>query len=153
MAMKPLLFLSISFILSTVLLSAQHIPASASADEVAKTLVDLYARAREEKDTLLLNRILTADIDQLVSSGEWRRGLQTAKTGMLRSSENNPGDRSLTVEEVRELTADCLIADARYRIRNEDGSVRNMWSTFLLVRQDSQWKIAAIRNMLPAGAN
>ena len=38
------------------------------------SLIDKYAQAREKKDTLLLNSVLSTDVDQLVSSGEWRNG-------------------------------------------------------------------------------
>ncbi|TDI72183.1 MAG: DUF4440 domain-containing protein, partial [Bacteroidetes bacterium] len=34
---------------------------------------------------------------------------------------------------------------------NADGTARKMWSTFIVVRNEDGWKIAAIRNMLPAG--
>jgi len=115
-------------------------------------VVDQYEQAREASDTALLRRILTDDVDQLVSSGIWRRGIAAALEGMLRSSANNPGERSLEVENVRFLHPACALADARYEIRNADGSVRRMWSTFMVVNDGRDWKIAAIRNMLPAGA-
>ncbi len=115
-------------------------------------VVDQYELARENSDTALLRRILTGDVDQLVSSGVWRRGIEAAIEGMLRSSANNPGERSLEVEQVRFLHPACALADARYEIRNADGSVRRMWSTFMVVNKGGHWKIAAIRNMLPAGA-
>ncbi|WP_149274456.1 SgcJ/EcaC family oxidoreductase [Pareuzebyella sediminis] len=118
-------------------------------DTAHYALIEQYAKARETKDTLLLDKILTKDIDQLVSTGEWRRGFDTAKAGMLRSSSNNPGSRILTVEHVRYLNDRTAVVDARYEIKNTDGSIRKMWSTFINVRIDDRWKIAAIRNMLP----
>lgn len=36
------------------------------------SLIDQYSQAQETSDTTLLKSILTEDIDQLVSSGEWR---------------------------------------------------------------------------------
>lgn len=119
-------------------------------DKDQYTLIEQYARARETKDTLLLGKILTENIDQLVSTGEWRKGFDTAKKGMLRSSTNNPGSRTLTVEHIRYLNDRTAIVDTRYEIQNEDGSLRKMWSTFINVRKNNRWKIAAIRNMLPA---
>ncbi|MDF9798503.1 uncharacterized protein (TIGR02246 family) [Catalinimonas alkaloidigena] len=115
-----------------------------------KALIDQYAQAREKQDTTLLNEILTKDIDQLVSSGEWRRGKEEARQGMMRSSSSNPGERTLAVEQIRFLSLETAIADARYEIRNTDGSVRKMWSTFVVVHGGDRWRIAAIRNMLPA---
>jgi len=112
-------------------------------------LIDQYALARDQKDTVLLSKILTKDIDQLVSTGEWRKGYELAKEGMLRSSSDNPGDRKLIVEQTRFLNASVAIIDARYEIKNSDGTVRKMWSTFVAVLEDDVWKISAIRNMLP----
>lgn len=113
-------------------------------------LINNYSIAREKRDTLLLKNILTEDIDQLVSSGEWRNGLNEAVQGMLRSSATSPGSRTLTVEKLKFLDSKNAIADARYEIKNPDGTTRKMWSTFVVVQQKGNWKIAAIRNMLPA---
>ncbi len=113
-------------------------------------LVDRYALAREKKDTVLLESILATDVDQLVSSGKWRRGKKQSMDGMLRSSTGNPGKRTLKIEKIRFLNSVSAIADARYQIRNADGSVRKMWSTFIVVYEEDKWKITAIRNMLPA---
>lgn len=114
-------------------------------------LIDQYAQARETKDTALLKRILSTDIDQLVSSGEWRNGMEGAMQGMMRSSTRNPGSRTLRIEKIRFLNSEIGIVDARYEIQRADGTARKMWSTFIVVFQEGNWKIAAIRNMLPAG--
>ena len=112
-------------------------------------LVDQYGKARAEKNVELLNALLVKEVDQLVSTGEWRRGLDESLAGMMRSSTRQPGSRSLSVEKVRFITDRCAIADARYVIDNGDGTERKMWSTFVAVLDGNQWKIAAIRNMLP----
>ena len=109
-----------------------------------------YSLARENRDTVLLKKILTPDIDQLVSNGEWRRGITTAVEGMLKSSATKPGTRTLTVDKIRFLDGANALADARYDITNDDGSLRKMWSTFIVVKRNGLWKITAIRNMLPA---
>lgn len=114
------------------------------------TLVDTYAQAREKKDTVLLESILAADVDQLVSSGKWRTGKKESTKGMLQSSASNPGTRTLKIEKIRFLDSRSAIADARYQIQNADGTVRKMWSTFIVVYEEDKWKITAIRNMLPA---
>ena len=113
-------------------------------------LVAEYSLARETNDPELLKSILTKEIDQLVSSGTWRRGIKTALAGMMRSSASRPGSRMLTVEQVRFLNSTSGIVDARYEVTNADGSMRKMWSTFIVTHEDGRWKIAAIRNMLPA---
>ncbi len=121
---------------------------SATEGEIIE-LIDMYAKARETKDTVLLQVILTEDVDQLVSSGEWRRGLQDAIDGMQRSTDTNPGSRTLNVKEVKFLTSEVAIADAEYLIRS-GGEERKMWSSFVIVNKNNTWKIASIRNMLPA---
>lgn len=112
-------------------------------------LIAEYARVRENKDTVALKNMLTAEVDQLVSTGEWRRGFESALEGMLRSSNSNPGSRTLTVDRIRFLNGDAALVDARYEIQNTDGSIRKMWSTFIVTYEDGRWKITAIRNMLP----
>ena len=113
-------------------------------------LIDKYSEARENRDTVLLKNILTADIDQLVSTGEWRGGIAAAVKGMLRSSASTPGTRTLTVEKIRMLSPTSAIVDCKYEIQNSDGSQRKMWSTFSAVSDKGKWKISAIRNMLPS---
>ena len=131
--------------------TTSSLTSDAEASQAITHLIDQYSQARESQDTVLLKEILTSDIDQLVSSGEWRRGIRTAVQGMQRSSSNNPGTRTLTVEQIRFLHPGTAIADARYVIENPDGTARKMWSTFVVVRQEKRWRISAIRNMLPTG--
>lgn len=114
-------------------------------------LINQYSQARETRDTLLLKSILTSDVDQLVSTGEWRDGINSSVKGMLSSSANSPGTRTLTVERVKSLSPTVAIADCKYEIANPGGNVRRMWSTFIVLSENGKWKISAIRNMLPAG--
>jgi len=118
-------------------------------EDAISALIDQYAQARETKDTVLLKQILTDEVDQLVSSGEWRRGIKSAVGGMLRSSSSNPGDRTLRIDQIRFLNTETAITDTRYEIKNANGSIRKMWSTFIVVYEGNRWKITAIRNMLP----
>lgn len=130
--------------------SSQQLQLNSQDKKEIAALIDQYSLAREKSDTVLLKNILTADIDQLVSTGEWRSGIRSAVDGMLKSSGSRPGTRTLTITNCRPLGADAAIVDCKYEIENEDGSLRKMWSTFLVVREKSAWKIAAIRNMLPS---
>lgn len=145
---------NISFLILINLVSTSFIYAQGKTNDnqspAIYSLIDQYSQAREKRDTVLLKNILTTDIDQLVSSGEWRSGLKESTVGMMRSSANSPGTRTLKVEKIRFLNPQCAIVDARYEIQNVDGSLRKMWSTFIVVDQKNGWKISAIRNMLPA---
>ena len=116
-------------------------------------LIDQYSEAREKRDTNLLKSILTQNVDQLVSTGEWRVGMKAAIEGMLRSSASNPGTRTLTVEKIQAINSSSAIVDCRYDIKNTDGTTRKMWSTFIVVEDKGIWKIMSIRNMLPAAGN
>ena len=119
--------------------------------EAVEGLIDRYAAARESRDDSEIRTLFTAGADQLVSSGEWRRGRETLVAGMLGSSRRNPGQRTLTVETVRFPTERVALADARYVIKGSGGNPdRKMWSTFVCLLTDAGWRISAIRNMLPA---
>jgi hypothetical protein len=48
------------------------------------------------------------------------------------------------------IAADVAVADSRYEIAQTDGTTRRMWASWLVVKDGTAWKIAAIRNMLPA---
>ncbi len=83
----------------------------------------------------------------LRESGE---GKKESMKGMLKSSVSNPRTRTLKIEKIRFLNSVSAIVDARYQIQNAHGTVRKMWSTFIVVYEEDRWKIAAIKNMLPA---
>lgn len=134
----------------TKLSIAQHKEPSDKQKTDITALIDKYSLARENRDTVLLKTILTPDVDQLVSTGEWRNGIQSAVKGMLRSSAATPGTRTLTVDKIRLVSSTSAIVDCRYEIKNDDGSLRKMWSTFVVVSEKGGWKISAIRNMLPS---
>jgi uncharacterized protein (TIGR02246 family) len=121
-------------------------------DEAAvRDVVRRYVDARDRKDAKAIEALFTADADQLVSSGEWRKGRDAVVRGTMASSESSGGKRTITVEAVRFVTPEAALADGRYEIAGLAGApARRMWSTFLMVRTPEGWRIAAIRNMLPA---
>ncbi len=124
---------------------------AADQEQSVKDLVAKYSAARESRDPAAIDQLFTDDADQLVSSGIWRRGRETLVKGMLGSSAQNPGSRTITVETVRFVSKGVALADARYVILGTNGAVdRRMWSTFLCVDSEKGWRISAIRNMAPA---
>jgi uncharacterized protein (TIGR02246 family) len=137
-------------LLITSILHAQDTKSYHKQDNNIHALIDQYVQAREKKDTVLLKNIITPDIDQLVSSGEWRVGTKESMVGMMKSSESNPGTRTIRVEKIRYLDPGTAIVDAKYEIQNTGGSTRKMWSTFIVIFRDEKWQITAIRNMLPS---
>ncbi|SPF39421.1 Alpha/beta hydrolase fold-3 domain protein (fragment) [Candidatus Sulfopaludibacter sp. SbA4] len=140
-------FLSISLFAALALAAQTH-----TQDEAAiRTLVSKYVDAREQIDAQAVAALFTADADQLVSSGEWRRGRDEVVRGTMASSQAAAGKRTITVETIRFITADVALADGRYEIAGTAGAAaRKMWTTLLVSRTAQGWRIAAIRNMLPA---
>jgi uncharacterized protein (TIGR02246 family) len=121
-----------------------------SDDAAVRALVDAYSAAREKGDAAALTALFTADADQLVSSGEWRKGREAVVKGSLASSQQTQGKRTFTIETVRMVAANVALVDSRYDIAQADGTTRRMWAAWLLVKDGAAWKIAGIRNMLPA---
>ena len=111
---------------------------------------DGLTHARNHQDVVVAFRETNAD--QLVSSGEWRRGRDALVKGTLASSQRTGGKRTITLETIRFPSKDVAIADGRYVIGGAGGAGgdRRMWSTFVMTREADTWRIAAIRNMLPA---
>jgi uncharacterized protein (TIGR02246 family) len=143
---------SLVFIGWLVALTASQASTSASADETAvRAVVQQYVEAREAQSADALQKLFTDDADQLVSSGEWRRGRDAVVKGGLASSQQTGGTRALIVERVRFLAPAVALVDARYELTGlQGGATRSMWATLVIVRDGSGWRIAAIRNMLPA---
>ena len=148
--MKKLLLLTSLSLMFASFACAKSNPGVNEDEKQIISLIAQYSKARETKDAELLKSILVKDIDQLLYSGTWRRGIDASLKGMMQSSASRPGSRTLTVEKIRFLTETSGIADARYEVTNTDGRIRKMWSTFIVTHQEGRWKIAAIRNMLPA---
>ncbi len=119
-------------------------------DQAVRDVVRRYVAAREARDPAAVAALFAADADQLVSSGEWRLGREKVVEGSLASTERTGGKREIAVERVRFVSDDVAIADGRYTIAGLETGDRRMWSTFVMAKEAGAWKIAAIRNMLPA---
>ena len=148
--MKKIVLVLLVNLSGSFFLFGQNITASEHERKSITSLIDQYSEAREKRDTVLLKTILTTDVDQLVSTGEWRNGIGASVEGMLKSSINSPGTRTLNIEKIRMLNPNIAIVDCKYEIQNKDGTMRKMWSTFIVLSDKKEWKISAIRNMLPA---
>ena len=116
-----------------------------------RAVVQQYMDARDGQDAHALQALFTPDADQLVSSGEWRKGRDAVVKGTMASSQTNGGKRAISVESVRFLAPTVALADGRYDLTGlAGGEARHMWTSISLVKIGAGWKIAAIRNMLPA---
>ncbi|HTE24598.1 hypothetical protein [Flavitalea sp.] len=148
---NAIMLLLFNLTITTFLYSQNGLPDNRQRKDLS-LLVDKYSQARENRDTTLLKNILSGDIDQLVSTGEWRNGTESAVKGMLNSSASTPGTRTLAIEKIKMLSPVIAIIDCRYEIQNASGNPKKMWSTFIVVSLKGVWKISAIRNMLPVAS-
>ncbi len=140
---------AIFLFLAGMLFAAQ--PARSPDESAVRVVIERYLDAREHRDAKALAGLFTADADQLVSTGECRRGRDAIVRGTLASSEATGGHRTITIQTVRLLAPAVALADGRYEITGiAGGEDRKMWTTFLLKRDPGGWRIAAIRNMRPA---
>jgi len=120
-------------------------------EDPIREIVNKYVDARERNDPKAVEALFTNDADQLVSSGEWRKGRDAVVRGAMASSRSTGGKRSITVEQVRFVAPDVAIADGRYELSGlAGGTNRSMWATLIMKKTSNGWRIAAIRNMLPA---
>ena len=120
-------------------------------DAAIRDLVKRYTDARNARDAKTLESLFIADADQLVSSGEWRRGRDAVVKGSLASSAASSGQRTFTIETIRLLSPTVALVDSRYEIGGANGgAARSMWAAWLLVKTAEGWRIGGIRNMLPA---
>jgi uncharacterized protein (TIGR02246 family) len=120
-------------------------------DAAIREIVKKYIDAREQKDPQAIEALFTSDADQLVSSGEWRKGRGEVVKGTMVSSQSNSGTRTIKVESIRYVAPGAALADGRYEIAGMAGAEsRKMWTTLILTRGANGWRIAAIRNMLPS---
>ena len=122
-----------------------------SDDAAMRAIVQRYVDAREHRDPKAVEALFTADADQLVSSGEWRKGRDAVVTGTMASSQRTGGTRTITVESIRMITPGIALVDGRYDLAGlAGGQTRRMWTTLIVKRTPDGWRIAGIRNMLPA---
>ena len=149
--MKAIFLLLLLYLTCTPHLKGQNSIPNDNQRKQIHILIDNYSQAREKRDTVLLKSILVPEVDQLVSTGEWRNGIATSVKGMLQSSASSPGTRTLHIEKIRLLNPNSAVVDCKYEIQNADGTPRKMWSTFIVVSEKGRWKISGIRNMLPTG--
>lgn len=135
-------------------LSASAVAQSAdrAADEAAiRAVIQAFLDTRERNDAAGLAALLTADVDQRQTSGNLRSGREAVVSGALATQQATGGRRTITVDSIRFLSPDVALADGRYdSVGRADGTDRRMLTSIVLRRDGGAWKIAAIRNMLPA---
>jgi uncharacterized protein (TIGR02246 family) len=143
--------MKISICAASLVLAAALFAQRAPDDAAVREIVQKYMDARDRQDARAIEALFTPDADQLVSSGEWRKGRPEVVKGTMASSQSTGGKRTITVESVRFLAPGVALADGRYDLTGlAGGETRRMWTSLTIVKAADGWKIAAIRNMLPA---
>ena len=133
-----------------VLVTSKILPAADQSSAI-RAAIQQYVDVREHPDPQALERLFTEDADQLVSSGEWRKGRPAVVKGTIAASQREAGKRTISIESIRFLAKTVALADGRYDLLDAAGHpTRKMWTSITLTHDRSGWHIAAIRNMLPA---
>jgi uncharacterized protein (TIGR02246 family) len=122
-----------------------------AADEAAiRAVVQAFIDTREANDAQGLAALLTADVDQMLTSSRFRSGRDAVIEGSVSTTQSTGGSRTIDLETIRFVTSDVAIVDGPYlSLGRADGSDLRMHTTMVLTREDGLWKIAAIRNMVP----
>jgi uncharacterized protein (TIGR02246 family) len=116
-----------------------------------RELVAQYVNARNSHDAAATRRLFTSDADQLVSSGEWRKGADDLVRGAMASSQKEAAKSTITIESIRFIAPTVALVDGRYEtVSASTGATRKMWTALLVTKMGQDWRISAIRNMLPA---
>jgi uncharacterized protein (TIGR02246 family) len=127
-----------------------------SGDEAAiRKLVQQYDETRNRGDWKAYGALFTADADQLVSSGTWRRGAADImkSTADITATTYKGGKYTTTVDRVRTIAPTVALVDATFEISNlAAGGTRKGLNSMVLVNTGGRWRIAATRSMVPTPA-
>ncbi len=150
--MKRLSALILMTLLAMRLLAGTAAAGSPGDEAAIREAVSRYVEAREKIDPQAIEQLFTEDADQLVSSGEWRRGRPEVVRGTVASSRTSGGSRrTITIETIRMITPNVAVVDGRYELSGPTPTEsRKMWTTLLMKKTRRGWLITAIRNMLPS---
>jgi uncharacterized protein (TIGR02246 family) len=144
------------FLLLLTLTPAVRTASSQTADEAAiRKVVQQYDETRNRGDWKAYGGLFTADADQLVSSGTWRRGTADImkSTADINATTYKGGKYTTTVDRVRTIAPTVALVDTTFEISNlAAGGTRKGLNSMVLVKDGGQWRIAATRAMVPTPA-
>ena len=87
------MLLTIPTCMATVLsLATQTAPRRGRDETAIRAVVSKYVDARQQSDARAIEALFTADADQLVSSGEWRKGCDAVVCGTLKLEGTPPAN-------------------------------------------------------------
>jgi uncharacterized protein (TIGR02246 family) len=126
-------------------------PSRAADEQAIRAVIQAFLDTREKNDAAGLSALLTPDVDQQQTSGNVRKGRDAVVSGSLSTQRDTGGTRTITVDSLRFVSDDVALADGKYdSLGRADGTDQRMLTSMVLRRDGGGWKIAAIRNSLPA---
>jgi uncharacterized protein (TIGR02246 family) len=129
---------------------AASAPSRAADEQAIRGVIQAFLDTREKNDAAGLSALLTPDVDQQQTSGNVRKGRDSVVAGSLSTQRETGGTRTITVDSLRFVSDDVVLADGKYdSLGRADGTDQRMLTSMVLRREGSGWKIAAIRNSLP----
>jgi uncharacterized protein (TIGR02246 family) len=139
-----------------VLAAAASAGSAQATDEAAiRRVVERFDDTRNTGDWKGFTALFTKEADQLISSGTWRRGPDDIAKGMqeITSTAYKGATHKTTADRVRMLGPGVAISDGAFTITNiAGGGGRKGLVTMVLVKDGSEWRIAAARSMVPTPA-
>ena len=128
---------------------AQTKPASEEA--AIRRVIQQHDQTRSAGDWRATSNLFTNEGSTLTSAGEWRRGrADVEKLGAATGNKAYKGGKyTSTVESLRMLAPTVALVDTRFEIANITGGSRRGHTTYVLVKEGDQWRIAASRSMVP----
>ena len=144
---KILSLLFLMVVAATVPVMAEDSPDRSADEATIRHITQEYIDTRDNGDEAGLRALLTVDIDQRLTSGRLRAGIDAVVSGSLDSTRGSGGKRVIALETIRFLGADVAIADGSYdSLGRNDGTDLHMRTTMIFRLINGQWRIAAIRN-------
>ena len=136
-----------------VLAVAEELPDRAADEAAIRLVTKAFITTRDNNDEAGLRALLTAAIDQGLTSGRMRSGQDAVVSGALDMTRDTGGTRSIKLETIRFLGDDVAIANGSYNsLGRNDGTDLRMHTTMIFVRVGGEWLIDAIRNVRLADA-
>ena len=144
---NSLRFLLFMLVAAGIAANAQDAPDRSGDEAAIRQVTQDYILRRDEGDETGLRALLTENVDQRLTSGRMRIGLEEVVSGSLGSTQNSGGKRVITLKEIRFLGDDVAIANGNYdSLGRADGTDLYMRTTIVFWRSDGKWRIDAIRN-------
>ena len=120
-------------------------------DAAIRAVLQKHDDTRNKADWKAMGALFTDDAEQLTSAAEWRKGRAEIEKGVAQgmTTAYKGGKYSTKVDKVRMLAPTVALVDAAFEISNIAGGARRGHSTYALVKSGGQWRIAAVRSMVP----